>query len=61
MGEGVQVEIDDVLGRIVFEREGVIVRVNLGGEDWNDPVPPGFSCVLSGPSVTVLEREGNDG
>ena len=60
-GEGLRVEIDDALRRVVFEREGVIVRVNLGGEEWDEPDPPGFRCVLSAPRVAVFERVAIDG
>jgi hypothetical protein len=57
VGEGVTVQIDDALGRIVFERKGVILRVNLGGQEWDEPDPPGFRCALSAPRVTVYESE----
>jgi maltooligosyltrehalose trehalohydrolase len=57
VGEGVTVEIDDALRRIVFERKGVIVRVNLGEQEWDAPDPPEFKCALSAPRVTVYERE----
>jgi maltooligosyltrehalose trehalohydrolase len=74
-GGGVMVEIDDALRRIVFEREGVSVRVNLGEEDWNVTIPDGFKLAaaseridrsrgglrLPPSSVVVLETEGNDG
>ena len=74
-GEGVMVEIDDALRRIVFEREGVSVRVNLGEEDWNLTIPSGFKLAAASegidrsrgglrlpPSgVAVLEGEGDDG
>jgi len=59
-GEGVRVHIDDALGRVVFEREGVIVRVNLG-EAGNEPVPAGFKAPLSRPRVSVFERVSTDG
>jgi hypothetical protein len=49
------VEIDDALGRIVFEREGVRVRVNLGEQDWNVPVPDGFRMALASPGVAPTE------
>jgi hypothetical protein len=55
------VEIDDALGRIVFEREGVNVRVNLGEQEWDEPAPAGFKCSLSAPRVTVYERESTGG
>jgi maltooligosyltrehalose trehalohydrolase len=72
---GVMVEIDDALGRIVFEREGVSVRVNLGEEDWNVVIPVGFKLALASDlvdpsrgtlrlpplSVVVLESGGNVG
>jgi maltooligosyltrehalose trehalohydrolase len=57
VGEGVTVQIDDALGRVVFERKGVIVRVNLGGQEWDEPDPPGFRCAMSAPRVTVYESE----
>jgi maltooligosyltrehalose trehalohydrolase len=47
VGEGVRVEIDDALGRIVFEREGVSVHVNLGSETWDSPMPHGFTVALA--------------
>ena len=47
VGEGVRVEIDDALRRIVFEREGVSVRVNLGTEAWELPMPKGFTVELA--------------
>ena len=46
-GEGVRVEIDDALGRIVFEREGVSVRVNLGEETWDSPMPQRLTLLLA--------------
>jgi len=52
VGEGVRVEIDDALGRIVFEREGVSVRVNLGDQDWEFPIPGGFSLLMASQPVT---------
>jgi maltooligosyltrehalose trehalohydrolase len=74
-GEGVIVEIDDALRRIVFEREGVNVRVNLGHEDWSVTVPAGFKVALASErivrsdaglrlppfSVAVLESDVTDG
>ena len=74
-GEGVTVEIDDAWGRIVFERAGVSVRVNLGDEVWKVAIPVGFKLSLMserversgdglrlGPlSVAVLEGEANHG
>ena len=74
-GEGVTVEIDDAWGRVVFERAGVSVRVNLGDEDWKVAIPVGFKLSLMserversgdglrlGPfSVAVLEVEANHG
>jgi maltooligosyltrehalose trehalohydrolase len=56
-GEGVRVEIDDALRRVVFGRDGVIVRVNLGGEAWDDPAPAGFRPALLSPCVAVYEKE----
>jgi maltooligosyltrehalose trehalohydrolase len=60
-GEGVRVEIDEPLGRVVFEREGVSVRLNLGAEDWNIPIPAGFRPLLASPRVSVLEKVSADG
>jgi maltooligosyltrehalose trehalohydrolase len=59
--EGVRVDVDDVSRRIVFEREGVIVRVNLGAQEWNEPAPAGFKATLAGPCVAVFERSSADG
>lgn len=47
VGEGVRVEIDDPLRRIVFEREGVSVRVNLGDEVWEFRIPEGFTLLMA--------------
>ena len=55
--EGVRVDIGAASGRIVFEREGVIVRVNLGEDEWNEPVAAGFRPVLVSPCVAVYEKE----
>jgi maltooligosyltrehalose trehalohydrolase len=52
VGEGVRVEIDDALGRIVFEREGVSVRVNLGDSDWEFPIPQGFALLMASHPTT---------
>jgi maltooligosyltrehalose trehalohydrolase len=60
-GEGVRVEIDEALGRVVFEREGVSVRLNLGRDDWNIPIPAGFRALLASPRVSVLEKVSADG
>jgi maltooligosyltrehalose trehalohydrolase len=46
-GEGVHVEIDDALRRIVFERDGVSVRVNLGDQDWEFPIPRGWALLMA--------------
>ncbi len=70
VGTGVRVEIDDARRHIVFEREGVSVRVNLGDEEWESPITgeltlhlasdesvraEGGRLVLPGRSVAVLE------
>jgi maltooligosyltrehalose trehalohydrolase len=55
VSKGVTVEIDDALGRIVFEREAVSVRVNLGEGDWNVAVPDGFRAAFASPGVAPTE------
>jgi maltooligosyltrehalose trehalohydrolase len=46
-GEGVSVEIDDALGRIMFEREGVRVLVNLGEAGWEAALPAGLVPLMT--------------
>jgi maltooligosyltrehalose trehalohydrolase len=69
-GEGVHVEVDDDLRRIVFERDEISLRVNLGESDWRLEVPEGMTFLMASdaairpsgqmlclppPSVAILE------
>jgi maltooligosyltrehalose trehalohydrolase len=71
-GEGVHVEVDDDLRRIVFERDEISLRVNLGESDWRLEVPEGMTFLMASdaairpsgqmlclppPSVAILEIE----
>ncbi len=52
-GEGTSVQIDDALRRIVFEREGVRVLVNLGEAEWEVDIADHFElCLTSGEPAT---------
>ena len=46
-GEGVHVEVDDDLRRIIFERDGISVRVNLGSSGWEIPLPQGGQVLMA--------------
>jgi maltooligosyltrehalose trehalohydrolase len=52
VAEGVRVEIDDALRRIVFEREGVSVRVNLADQDWEFRTPQGLTLLMASDPTT---------
>ncbi len=45
-GEGIHVEVDDDLRRIVFERDEISLRVNLGESDWRLEVPEGMTLLM---------------
>ena len=59
--EEVRVEVDEASRVLAFEREGAIVRVNLGSEDGKSGAPARFRPMLDSPSVTVFERVPGDG
>jgi maltooligosyltrehalose trehalohydrolase len=47
---GIHAEVDDVLRTIVFERDGISVRVNLGNADWLSPISEGDRVLMSSTS-----------
>lgn len=52
LGHGVVVEVDDELSRIEFARDAISVRVNLGENDWQLPLPEGMQLLMaSDPSI----------
>jgi maltooligosyltrehalose trehalohydrolase len=44
---GVHTEVDDDARRIVFERDGISVRVNLGKGDWCSPIRRGVQVLMA--------------
>jgi maltooligosyltrehalose trehalohydrolase len=55
VGEGVRVELDDRERRLVFDRDGVSVWVNLGDADWHPSVPADRRLVMaSEPGVRIV-------
>jgi maltooligosyltrehalose trehalohydrolase len=44
---GIHAEVDDDARRIVFERDGISVRVNLGKGDWFSPIPGGVQVLMA--------------
>lgn len=51
-GNGIDVVVDEDLGRIALERDRISVRVNFGHTDWELAMPPGMELLMaSGPSV----------
>jgi maltooligosyltrehalose trehalohydrolase len=54
--DGVRVEVDEDLGRVAVERDGVGVRVNLGRSGWQLPIPPGMQVLMaSDPDVAAVD------
>jgi maltooligosyltrehalose trehalohydrolase len=52
VGEGVAVGVDDELSRIEFARDAISVRVNLGQNDWQLPLPEEMQLLMaSDPSI----------
>jgi maltooligosyltrehalose trehalohydrolase len=47
VGEGVRVEVDDDLRRVVFERDEISLWVNLGETDWRLEIPEGMSFLTA--------------
>ena len=45
--EGVRVRVDDQARRLVFERGGISVRVNLGEGDWLSPISEGDRILMA--------------
>ncbi|MHB8587401.1 MAG: malto-oligosyltrehalose trehalohydrolase [Candidatus Dormibacteraceae bacterium] len=46
-GEGVRVEVDAEARTLVFERDGISVRVNLGERDWVSPTSDGDRLLMT--------------
>jgi maltooligosyltrehalose trehalohydrolase len=52
-GEGIRVLVDDDKRHLVFERDSIIVRVNLGESDWHSLTSAGNRLLLaSDPAIT---------
>jgi hypothetical protein len=51
------VTLDEDLRRIVFKRDGICVRVNLGESDWLDPIPEGANLVMAS-DTTIRKQDG---
>lgn len=47
VGEGIRVLVDDDRRRLVFERDGISVRVNLGASDWHSVIAAGDRLVMA--------------
>jgi maltooligosyltrehalose trehalohydrolase len=46
-GAGIRVQVDQDARRLVFEREGISVRVNLGEGDWHSPIADADRVLMS--------------
>jgi maltooligosyltrehalose trehalohydrolase len=46
-GAGIRVRVDDDARRLVFERDGISVRVNLGEGDWHSPISGADRLLMS--------------